>query len=96
MRVLNRVSNILHRSELARNSDKQLLLMYWQEQGLELSTEQQATFLLNCTGAEAVTRARRRLRTKYPASTEVEVARQERAKEYQHSHAVSWLEEENA
>lgn len=53
-----------------RSSDKKLLLTYWEKQGLILTPEQKRKFM-DCTTAESITRARRKLKVDYPATEEV-------------------------
>lgn len=80
-KVTERVEKLLVHLPRTRNSDKELLLEYWERQGLVLSQSQRLTFLNLCTPAESITRARRLLREKYPGTPEVEQER--RAKEDQ-------------
>lgn len=68
------VEEVLRDDEEARNSDKRLLLRCWEREGLYLSREQQDKFM-RVTTAETITRARRNLRTKYPARKGVENTR---------------------
>lgn len=72
--VTKRVESLLMYLPELRNSDKALLLAYWRKEGLELSMEQERKFML-VTTAESITRARRALRKKYPASEKVEAVR---------------------
>lgn len=89
MRVHDRVDGILQKSEQCRNSDMKLLINFWYSEGLVL-TDDQIKRLLNCTPAESITRARRLLRAKYPASKAVTEERYKKFKEYKGG-AVSWL-----
>lgn len=92
MTIKDKVENLLAQDQKYRDSDKQLLLTYWEMQGLVLSERQTATFL-RCTAAESITRARRELKGQYPASHEVTEARYEKFNDYRNAKAVSWLED---
>ena len=92
MKVLNRVENLLKYMPSLRDSDKKLLLAYWERQGLVLTPEQTEKFM-DCTVAESITRARRALRGKYPASEKIEQHRFDRFMDYRNNQAVSWIEE---
>ena len=70
MKVQNRVEQLLSNSQQVRDSDHKLLLNFWHTEGLHLTKEQMDIFL-NCTPAESITRARRLLKEKYPASEAV-------------------------
>lgn len=74
-KLVDRVESILQYDPRYRDSDKLLLLRIWQEEGLYLSGEQRQVFLNNCTVAESITRARRDLKVKYPATEVVNEAR---------------------
>lgn len=74
-KLVDRVESILQDDQRYRDSDKLLLLRIWQEEGLYLSGEQRQAFMNNCTVAESITRARRQLKVKYPASEKVDQAR---------------------
>ena len=93
MRVANRVEQILRSSQVYRDSDKRLLLEYWQQQGLHLTQDQRDVFLKSCTTAESITRARRLLRADYPATSAVDDARYDKFIDYKNNHAVSWINE---
>lgn len=90
MRILNRVEQLLQRQEY-RDSDKKLLLAFWHTQGLQLTEEQRQIFMSKCATAESITRARRLLRAKYPASDKITEERFNKHLEYKNNHAVSWL-----
>lgn len=72
--VGRKVEQLLRDVPELRDSDKELLLAYWQNEGLELSDIQKRKFMM-CTTAESITRARRALRDKYKGSETVEAAR---------------------
>jgi len=96
MRVRDKVSRLLTANPELRDSDKKLLLAYWEEQGLYLSESQRVTFM-GCTIAESITRARRGLTWKFPARKEVQAERQRKQALYKHNEsprAVPWLNED--
>lgn len=72
MRTLTKVEQLLRDYPTTRDSDKHLLLAFWASQGLHLSRDQRDVFLRHCTTAETITRARRSLKGKYPATKEVD------------------------
>lgn len=85
-RVADRVEILLSRSQEYRDSDKKLLLAYWANEGFYLSASQTQAFM-NCTPAESITRSRRVLRPKYPASEAVDTARFEKHLDYKNNRA---------
>ena len=89
MKVLDKVSWILRQGQKYRDSDKELLLAFWETERLYLSDEQKAIFM-RCTTAETITRARRALKDHYPASQSVNEERYDKFKQYRGG-AVSWL-----
>lgn len=84
--VRPRVERLLESKQEYRDSDKKLLLTIWEEEGLILTAHQKFMFM-GCTPAGSITRARRFLRAKYPASAKVEEARFERMEEEQADHS---------
>lgn len=72
--VSKKVQWLLQQHQLYRDSDKRLLLAYWETEGLKLTPEQRAIFM-GLTPAESITRARRILKATYPASEAVDNAR---------------------
>lgn len=70
MNTTQRVESILKFVPETRSSDKKLLMTFWEKQGLILTPEQKRKFM-DCTTAESITRARRNLKTEYPATKEV-------------------------
>jgi len=70
-RTKQRTERLLSRKEELRNSDKKLLIEFWEDEGLFLSESQRKTFLDRCTPAESITRARRALKDRFPASDAV-------------------------
>lgn len=73
-----------------RDSDKKLLLAYWETQGLELTSRQKITFMTNCDIAESITRARRELKKDYPASPKVDKQRFEQFKQYRQEYTPQY------
>ena len=71
-----------------RDGDKALLLALWDQEGLHLTDEQKAVFMQRCTVAESITRARRALKDKYPASEKVDQQRFNQFKEYKARYSV--------
>jgi hypothetical protein len=93
MKVKTIVNSLLAENVPLRSSDKKLLLAYWRMQGLVLNPEQTIKFM-DCTPAESITRARRDLAYKYPASEAVQKERLDKQREYNHNYspkAISWL-----
>lgn len=91
MQTIKRTEAILSNDPRCRDSDKLLLLKFWHTQGLELTEAQRQIFLERCTTAESITRARRLLKDKYPASEAVDKERFNKYVEYKNNHAVRWL-----
>jgi len=91
MKVIDRVQGILENLPETKDSDKKLLLAYWEQQGLCLNTAQRERFMTHCTVAESITRARRELRAEFPASETVDNERFNKYIDYKHNAAVSWL-----
>ena len=79
MNISQRVENILKVSKQARNSDKELLVIYMQKSGMELTPEQVAIFK-EMPSTETVRRIRQKLQEqgKYPADEAVDNARFEK------------------
>jgi hypothetical protein len=90
MTINTRVRQLLVRQDL-RDSDKKLLLAFWHTEGLHLTDEQRQMFMEKCTPAESITRARRELRSEFPASKQVEEERYRKFTEYKNDHASAWL-----
>lgn len=93
MKVVDQVENILKASHKARNSDKELLIIYMQKFGLEL-TPRQVELFKEMPSTETIRRVRQQLQMegKYPASEEVDNARFEKYKEVKDQpEAISWL-----
>jgi len=96
MKISNQVENILSVSKKARNSDKELLIIYMQKFGLDLSPQQIELFK-KMPSAETITRCRRLLQEegKYLPTKEVDQARFEKYQEFkEYPKAISWMSEE--
>lgn len=74
--VAPRVEILLEASQEFRDSDKKIQLAIWEDDGLILTDRQKAIFM-HVTPSESITRARRLLKVKYPASEDVDNARYE-------------------
>lgn len=81
-KIQDRVEALLENFYDLRNSDKALLLEIWAQEGLVLSTDQKMAFMEYCTTPETITRARRKLKGKYPASKAVNEARYNKFERY--------------
>lgn len=79
MKISDQVEAILKASHAARNSDRELLIIYMQKFGLELSDKQQALFR-KMPSTETIRRTRQALQEqgKYPADEAVDNARFEK------------------
>lgn len=92
-RLIDRVEQLLRYGyktatpQTLRDNDKALLLACWQEDGLILTHEQKIAFM-RATTAESITRARRALKDRYPASPSADRARFKKFKEYKYENAV--------
>lgn len=87
MRILNKVEGLLQNKPELRDSDRKLLLAVWASEGLHLDPVQRTVFM-GCSTAETVTRARRALKAKYPASPNVDERRY--AKYVQYKRDTNW------
>jgi hypothetical protein len=76
MKIMNQVENILKVSQAARNSDKDLLVIYMQKMGMRLSLEQIAIFR-KMPSTETIRRSRQAIQEqgRYLPSKEVEEMR---------------------
>lgn len=81
MRISEQVEGILRVSRAARNSDRELLLIYFQKFGMDLSPRQIELFR-QMPSTETIRRTRQSLQEKgkYPADQAVEEARFEKYK----------------
>ncbi len=93
MKIIDRVEGFLKANKVYRNSDKRLLLDYWQKQGLTLTPQQRKIFMDKCTTPESITRARRALAPNYPADQYVENERFNKFEQHKNQQAISWLED---
>jgi len=75
MKVEKLVDGLLSESQALRDSNKKLCLAFWEQQGLYLTLEQRRIFLTKCTAGGSITRSRRALKEKYPASEKVDELR---------------------
>lgn len=80
MTITERVANILRVSKEARNSDKELLIIYFQKSGMNLSDEQIKMFR-KMPSTETLRRIRQKMQQegKYPAD---EIVNEMRFKKY--------------
>lgn len=92
MRVNQRVENILAASAKARNSDKELLIIYMQKSGMEL-TEKQIEVFRNMPSADTITRVRRHLREsgKYLPTVEIDKHRFDRYRGFRNDREYALL-----
>lgn len=76
MTITQRISAILDHSKAARNSDTELLLIYMQKSGMDLSPKQIDVFR-NMPSFETIRRTRQKIQQvgRYKAAPEVEAAR---------------------
>lgn len=82
MKILDQVTNILKASHKARNSDVELLLIYFQKFGMNLTPEQEATFR-KMPSVETIRRTRQAIQERgdYRADEAVEEARYQQFKD---------------
>ena len=85
MKINRQVENILSVSHRARNDDKELLIIYMQKFGMEL-TDKQVELFKHMPSAESITRARRNIQEqgKYVASDAVDKHRFDRYMNFKH------------
>ena len=81
-RTKQRTEVLLSQDTSLRDSDKKLLLRFWEDEGFGLSESQKRVFLEKCTPAESITRARRALKDRYPASEKVTEQRYDLYRQY--------------
>lgn len=82
MKILDQVENILKASHAARNSDKELLIIYMMKFGMGL-TSRQIELFKKMPSVETIRRSRQIIQEqgKYPADPEVDKARFEKYKQ---------------
>lgn len=85
MNVQERVKSILGYSHRARNSDKELWIIYAQKSGMNLTPEQVEVFR-KMPASETIRRTRQVLQQKglYPADQKVDAARFEKFRQMRH------------
>ncbi len=92
-RLVDRVEQLLRYGyktatpQTLRDNDKALLLAVLEQDGVILNLEQKIAFM-RATTFESVTRARRALKDRYPASPEITEKRYKRFNEYKYENAV--------
>lgn len=88
MTTKQRVENLLKFSRNARNSDIELLILYMQKSGMEL-TDRQIEVFKNMPSAETITRIRRKLQEqgKYEADESIQEARYAKMQDYQNEYS---------
>ena len=96
-----KVFDILAENQQARNNDKITELIFWRQEGLHLTPEQERIFLENCTKAWTIRRERQRVQSAgyFPPTDKVKRNRKELEHQYksqviddkQAGRAVSWL-----
>ena len=85
-----RVERLLLADQSLRDSDKKLLLAFWESEGLYLSQEQKDKFM-NCTTAESITRARRKAKEKgIKGSEQIEEKRYQLFEQERVDRSVNW------
>lgn len=95
MRINDKVELLLKANQRNRDSDKDLLIGVWEIEGLHLSDTQKQLFLDKCTSAETITRARRALKEKYPASEKVDNQRFNKYQEYKYNRPFEYVVRED-
>lgn len=90
MNINRLVERSLQKGQLYRDSDKELLLDVWEAQGLYFSQTQKQAFM-NCSTAETITRARRALKDKYPASETVDNQRFEKYLDHKYNRPFEYV-----
>jgi hypothetical protein len=94
LKLLEQVESILNHVPSARNSDKELLIVYMQKFGMDLTTEQ-ITVFNSMPAFESITRARRIIQEqgRYQASKEVDEIRHEKYKQMRQYPSFVLMEE---
>lgn len=97
MILKNKIKLILTELPEMRDSDKKLLMYYWNKQGLNLSPAQEQIFMEKCLTAESITRQRRIVQAENPhlrATEQVQQERHQKAVDYRYNAQVH-LETDN-
>lgn len=91
MKTLNLVEYVLLNNTKARNSDLELIISVWAEQGLHLSDLQKEILKSKCSKPETIRRLRQKFQEqgKYLADKTVEQARYNKYIETKHSVGVA-------
>ena len=94
MKISDRVRNILEAVPSTRNSDKELLIVYMQKSGMDL-TPAQVNLFKELPSMETIRRIRQKIQEngEYPASPEVEKQRFEKYKQTKGSIGVTTAKE---
>jgi uncharacterized protein YllA (UPF0747 family) len=90
---LNHVERLLKEKQIFRDSDRWLLLGVWRAEGLELSDDQMRKFM-KCSSAESITRRRRLLKEKYPATKAIDEERYNKFIDHKNNRAYMPAEED--
>lgn len=85
-----KVDWLMRQHQIYRDSDKRLLMAFWETEGLKLTPEQRAVFM-SCTPAESITRQRRILKEKYPASQKIDNKRFEKFIDYKYNRPFEYV-----
>lgn len=86
---LNHVERLLKEKQIFRDSDRWLLLGVWRAEGLILSDEQMRQFM-QCSSAESITRRRRLLKEKYPATKAIDDERYNKFIDHKNNRAFEY------
>ena len=89
MKINERIEAILKASKAARNSDTELLIIYLQKSGMELTPKQIEKFK-DLPSMETITRVRRQLQEqgKYEADESVQEGRYQKFKEHREEYGI--------
>lgn len=86
---LNHVERLLKEKQIFRDSDRWLLLGVWRAEGLELTDDQMRKFM-QCSSAESITRRRRLLKEKYPATKAIDDERYNKFIDHKNNRAFEY------
>lgn len=92
----DKVEHILKQGQVYCDNDEELVLKYWEMQGLHLSETQKSTFISKCTGAEDIVRQRRIIQGegRLLATEGVRKGRSKKAKRYQETKGYYYVPRE--